>query len=210
MSSDSNDTRTKIFRATWDLLEAEPSKMPRMSDIAKKAGISRQALYLHFDSRTELLAETTRYQDQQNNAFAHFAPSRDATVGRVKLDAIVSTWASYMPKIWGLARALFQLAETEPEAKIAIESRMADVREGFENAILALQRDGDLPKGMDPRQATDLLHTLMHIQNWNRLVNECGWSQDCYADTMLAMSYALVLQDTDAITLALASPEDAP
>lgn len=210
MSSDSNDTRTKILRATWDQLEAEPSKMPRMSDIAKRAGISRQALYLHFENRTEMLAETTRYQDQENNAAAHFAPSRDATVGRVKLDAIITTWSSYMPKIWGVARALFQLAETEPEAKEAIEGRMKDVREGFENAILALQRDGDLPAHLDVQQATDLLETLMHIRNWDRLVNACGWSQDCYADTMRAMAHALILQETEAITQVLACPEPHP
>ena len=184
--------------------------MPRMSDIAKRAGISRQALYLHFDSRTELLVETTRFQDQENDAFTHFAPSRDATVGRIKLDAIVTTWASYMPKIWGVARALFQLGETEPEAKIAIEARMQDVREGFENAIRALERDGDLAKGMDIARATDLLETLMHIRNWDRLVNTCGWSQDQYAETMKATARALILQETDTLVQALACPEAAP
>ena len=35
-----------------------------MSDVAKQAGISRQAVYLHFPSRAELLIATTRYIDQ--------------------------------------------------------------------------------------------------------------------------------------------------
>lgn len=210
MSSTEIDTRTRILRATWDQLESEPSKMPRMSDIAKRAGVSRQALYLHFDSRTDLLAETTRFQDQQNNAAAHFAPSRDATIGRVKLDAIVSTWASYMPKIWGVARALLHLGETEPEARDAIESRMLDVREGFENAIAALERDGDLPPGLDPERATDLLATLMSLRNWDRLVNGCGWSQECYEAAMKAMAHALILQEPEALTQALACTETAP
>ena len=62
MSRDSSDTRVRILNCTWNLLESRDKKV-RMSDIAKAVGISRQALYLHFPTRAELLISTTRHID---------------------------------------------------------------------------------------------------------------------------------------------------
>ena len=67
MSSTAIDTPTKILQATLALLEQPHAKLPTMTDIAKATGISRQAVYLHFPSRTDLLVAATRYQDRQNN-----------------------------------------------------------------------------------------------------------------------------------------------
>ena len=44
MSSDNPDTRVRILNAALKLLEASQGKGVRMTDIAKEAGISRQAL----------------------------------------------------------------------------------------------------------------------------------------------------------------------
>ncbi len=203
MSSTEPDTRTKILRATWDQLESEPSKMPRMSDIAKRARISRQALYLHFDSRTDLLVETTRYQDRINKVDEMLAPSRNAVTGRERLDAFVTAWANYIPRVWSVAQALLTLAATETEAKAALDQRMTDVREGFEAAVKALEKDGDLPPNLDTILATDLLSMLMSFRNWENLCIEHGWTQQCYTDAMRAMAQTLILGDTQAIANAL-------
>ncbi len=54
MSSENSETRDRILDAAWTLLEEKAGSGVRMSDIARQAGISRQAVYLHFASRTEL------------------------------------------------------------------------------------------------------------------------------------------------------------
>jgi len=64
MSSNKIDTKTRILEATWLLMEQRRGQGVSMSDIAKQAGISRQALYLHFDSRVELMIATVQYVDQ--------------------------------------------------------------------------------------------------------------------------------------------------
>ena len=63
MSSEGPDTRTRILNAAWSLLESGRGAGVRMSDIAKEAGISRQALYLHFPNRADLLVATTQHVD---------------------------------------------------------------------------------------------------------------------------------------------------
>lgn len=90
MSSDGATTRTRILEATRDLLDSTPGTAARMSDIASRAGLSRQALYLHFPNRTELFIATTRHQDAQFDIDRHLASSRVATTGQGRLAAFVS------------------------------------------------------------------------------------------------------------------------
>ena len=65
MSRNPAETRKKILNSTLDLLEAGDPHRVRMSDIAKAAGVSRQAVYLHFPSRAELLIAATYLLDDR-------------------------------------------------------------------------------------------------------------------------------------------------
>jgi AcrR family transcriptional regulator len=204
MSSENIDTPTRILKSTLTLLEAPGAKLPTMSDIAKAAGVSRQAVYLHYPSRTDVLIAATRHQDQMLNIDAALAPSRNATSGRDRLDAYVTAWCNYVPKIHGVARAVMAVVGTDAEAKAAWDVRMADMREGCAAAVAALARDGVLPKTMDEDKATDLLWALLSIQNWENLTQSCGWDQACYVATMRALALATLAQDTGPLTDALA------
>lgn len=207
MSSPSPDTPTRILRSALALLEVPGAKLPTMSDIAKATGVSRQAVYLHYPSRTDLLIAATRYQDQQLNIDAALAPSRAAQTGRERLEAFVTAWADHIPKIYGVARALMAVTDTDAEAAAAWNMRMADLREGCAAAITALAQDSTLPPNMDQDQATDLLWTLLSIRNWENLTQKCGWDQDCYRTTIRALALATLAQDTIALTDALACAE---
>jgi len=180
MSSEKDPTRTKILKATLDLLEAGQGKGVRMSDVAKAAGISRQAVYLHFESRADLLIETTLYLDRLKDTDARLAASRSAKTGVERLDAYVTAWAGYIPEIYPMARVFLALKETDAEAAEAWNKRMQDMREGCEAAINALDRDGTLKAGLTPKQATDILWTLLSVRNWEHLTIDCGWPQKKY------------------------------
>ena len=180
MSSEKDPTRTKILKATLDLLEAGQGKGVRMSDVAKAAGISRQAVYLHFESRADLLIETTLYLDRLKDTDARLAASRSAKTGVERLDAYVTAWAGYIPEIYPMARVFLALKETDAEAAEAWNKRMQDMREGCEAAINALDRDGTLKVGLTPKQATDILWTLLSVRNWEHLTIDCGWPQKKY------------------------------
>ena len=54
MSSENSETRTRILKAAWTLLEASRGRGVKMGDIASAAGVSRQAVYLHFATRADL------------------------------------------------------------------------------------------------------------------------------------------------------------
>ncbi len=210
MSSTLLDTPTKILQAALTLLETPQSKLPTMSDIARATGVSRQAVYLHFPSRTELLIAATRLQDRQNNVDAALSASRHAATGAERLDAFVTAWGNYIPKIYGVARAIMAASATDPEAKVAWDTRMADMREGCAAAITALAKDGTLPQGTDTEQATDLLWTLLSVRNWENLTQGCGWDQDCYITTIRGLARATLAGQPEALTQLLACTPDAP
>ena len=195
MSRADSDTRTRILQATWDLLEERRGQGVRMSDIAKRAGISRQALYLHFPTRAELLIATTHYLDDVKGTEARLAPSRAAETGIERLDAFIEAWAAYMPEIYGLAKAFLAMRDTDEAAAAAWDQRMQDMREGCEAAIAALKRDQMLSPAYAPKQATDILWTLLSIRNWEQWTLRCGWSQKRYVTTMKSMARRLLVAD---------------
>ncbi len=143
MSSHNPETRNRILNAAWTLLEANQGTDVRMTDIAKQAGISRQALYLHFSKRSELLITTTRYIDEVKDVETRLAPSRTAETGIERLDAFIDAWGNYIPEIYGVAKALLAMKESDEAAALAWNDRMQAVRHGCEAAIAALARTGN-------------------------------------------------------------------
>ena len=183
MSSNRINTKSRILEVTWRLLESG-NKAIRMADIAKAAGVSRQALYLHFPNRAELLVATTRHIDKVKNVDARLARSRSASSGVERLHAFVDAWGGYIPQIHGISVALRAMRDTDKEAAAAWEDRMQAVRQGCEAAVLAILQDGYLKEGITEITGVDLLWTLLSVENWERLVLECGWSQSEYEQTL--------------------------
>jgi AcrR family transcriptional regulator len=194
MSSANPDTRERILIAARTLLEGGKGATVRMSDIAKKAGVSRQALYLHFATRAELLTAVTYYVDELFDTDARLAPSRAATTGTDRLDAFVSAWAAYIPKIYPTGRALMAMSDTDEEADAAWKLRMEDMREGCEAAIKALADDGTLSADYSAKEATDIMWTLLSVRNWEQLTQTCGWSQRRYAKVILETARRLFVE----------------
>ena len=129
MSSENLDTRSRILQAALNLLETSQAQSVRMADIAKRAGISRQALYLHFSTRAELLIATTHYLDELKGVEERLVPSRTAQTGTERLDAYIEAWGAYIPEIYGVAKALLAMKNTDEAAAKAWDDRMQAMRE---------------------------------------------------------------------------------
>ncbi len=117
MSSELNPTKEKILRAARTLLERGDGGLVRMSDIAKAAGISRQAVYLHYPSRAELLVALTHWMDQVHQVDQRLAASRSAPDGDTRLAAFITAWGGYIPEIYGVGRALMAMCPSDAEAR---------------------------------------------------------------------------------------------
>lgn len=184
MSSKNADTRTRILEATVQTLVESGGHGVRMGDIAKETGISRQAVYLHFASRTDLLVAATRYLDEVLDVDGRLAPSRAAETGVERLQLYIECWGNYIPEIYGVAKALMMARDTDEAAAAAWKDRMLAMRDGCRAAIDALAADGQLADGWTRPKATDALWTLLLVPTWENLTIECGWSTQKYVRFM--------------------------
>ena len=183
MSSDDLGTRTRILTAALRLLEENRGKNVRMGDIAKAAGVSRQAIYLHFKSQADLMVATVQYGDQLQGAATLVEPWRRAQ-GVAKLDTWIEFWGNYVPKIFGVAKALMVARESDEAAAAAWDDRMNDVRKSCRKTIQELSARGLLAEGWTVKTASDLLWTMLSISVWEQLSVSCGWSTKQYVERM--------------------------
>ena len=158
-----------------------------MGDIAKAAGISRQALYLHFASRAELLVATTHYVDEVKGLHERNSAWRAAKTGLELLETYVAFWAHYIPEIYGLGRALLAVRDTDEAAGAAWDDRMTSLRSGCRRTVEALHRDGVLAPEWTCDEATDIFWTLLSVRNWEQFTVECGWSPEGYTERMQSL-----------------------
>lgn len=185
-------TRERILAATHAALLDGEGLSTRMSDIARLAGVSRQALYLHFENRTALLVATTRYIDEIEDVDGRLAASRAASSGRERLDLYIDAWGGYIPVIHPVARVLLAAAETDAAAAQAWADRMAAVRHGCEAAVAALHADGDLAKDLDRPGATDQLCVVLSYRAWEQLRFDAGLDQAAYLATVRRMAHRVL------------------
>ncbi len=184
MSRKTEQTRKRILETTVKILEDSGGSGVRMGDIAKATGISRQAVYLHFKSRTELLVAATRFIDEKLDVDARLSPSRTATSGEQRLRLYIEFWGHYIPEIYSVGKALMVAQETDEAAAAAWQGRMHAMRDGCRAAIDALFADQQLAAGWTRPKATDALWTLLLVPTWENLTIECGWSTDQYVRFM--------------------------
>jgi AcrR family transcriptional regulator len=180
MSSEIPQTRKKITETASKLLLESKGQGVRMADIAKASGVSRQAVYLHFPSRGELMIAAVRYLDDVYGLDGRLKAFREATTGVEILEAFVDFWGDYIPKIYGVAKALLAVRETDEAAAAAWDDRMNSVRSGCRRAIETLEREGRLAGEWEASEAVDLMWTMLSIQNWEQLTIECGWTVEEY------------------------------
>jgi AcrR family transcriptional regulator len=151
-----------------------------MAEIAADAGVSRQAVYLHFENRTQLLAALVRHVDETNGFAEMLRKCELAPDGRGLLSELITSWASYVARISDVARAMRAEAETDPDAALAWRDRMRAFTGVCKRVVARLQADGALADDWTASEAADFLATLLSIGNWQELIEERGWSKPRY------------------------------
>jgi AcrR family transcriptional regulator len=189
----SEQTKTRILETTWKVLETRSDKN-RMSDIATAVGISRQALYLHYPTRAELLIATTKHIDKVKKVNQRLELSRAAGSGIERLHFFIKAWGGYIPEIHGISVALRNMRENDKAAAEAWDERMQAVRHGCQAAVRAIEKDGKLKSDLSEQVATDILWTLLTVENWERLVLDCTWSQSEYEIKMIELAEIALLE----------------
>ena len=180
--------RTLILDTTLRLIEHRGAQGVRLADVADGAGVSRQALYKHFGSRSKLFAEAMDRADEVSGLRELAAAVRGAPTGEDELAAFVALQADHNPRIAAIARAIDEARRADDGAAEAWAVPFAARRAACTRIVTRLRAEGSLDAGWDLDDAATLLYVLTSIRTWEDLVVDCGWSADRYRESILALA----------------------
>lgn len=174
-------TRDRILTAARALLEERGFDVG-MGEIARRAGISRQAVYLHFANKTDLLQQLTTWVEEQADLGTLLAPVHDAPDGEAALQALVYAGAVFEPQIHALARATEQVRERDPEVQAITADRMARRLAGMTEVVARVEAEGRLRPGWDVDTAAAFVWMTTAPTSYHALVVDLGWTVDAWAE----------------------------
>lgn len=182
----SSDTRNRILDAARVLITERGDAAITLVDVAARAGLSRQTLYLLFGSRAGLLLAMVDRIDAGAEGPRRLAMLRETLPPREAFAPYVRAWLGYLQVVYPVAHALAAAAATgDAEARGAWESRMQRLRGGFLQLTRALREAGALRPEWTPERAADWTYAATHVERWHHLVSESGWTAQETADRIV-------------------------
>ena len=153
--------RRRILDATFACARARPDFS--MAEVAAGAGLSRQAVYLHFPDRAALLA--TLRADlalPDGPEIAEQAPS-----ARAALASVLTRLAESYVRLWPVLRAS---GTTETPGRLPL----------CQTLVARFRDEGALAPHLSPATAADILFSLTSPALWHELVQTRGWDTARY------------------------------
>ena len=184
-----------MIRAARELLESGDTDVT-MGQIAHRAGVSRQLLYLHFASRADLLLAVTRAVDEQVRPAAEQHHVDAAADGRAALREAVALQGRIKPRIAGVAAALDHLRATDADAAAAWQEREDGRYARARELVGRLAREDLLVADLPVEVAARLLWSATSQRSWADLVIDGGWSTEQWTDHITQLLERALIRST--------------
>jgi AcrR family transcriptional regulator len=175
-------TRRRICEAALRLVSRRGGGEVTLATVARAAGVSRQALYLHFANRGDLFVALVQYADEQRGLSAAIQRIEEAASGLAALREMAAQQAKLNPAIWPLARLIDSIRREDAAAERSWQDRLAHRFDGCRGMVARLEKEHTLRPGLDPGLAADLLWTFTSLRMWEDLVLLRGWTAAQYEE----------------------------
>ena len=174
-------TRTQILEAARAMFEELGYYGAGLEAVAKKAGVSRQAIYLHFSSKAELLTALHLhvFDTDVAPALERHAVTEAMTALDV-LDATIAADVEIVDRVWRIHESLTMARRQHPEVDQTLVPREEEHYDGLLDVGRRLEREGALPPTMPVGLFADMLWGLLNVGTFRNLVVERGWSLEQY------------------------------
>lgn len=172
-----SDTKTRIVDATWKLFNEMSPKSPTLGQIAKEAGVSRQAVYLHFENRMNLFGETVRIMREKVGTAERLKAARE-----VAPELVLPSWVDKLfelyEEILPMGRTYLAAAHADDAGKQGWDFMVSRVRLSVTYVIERFESLGMLQPKWTVETATDWLYSRIDFAMWHLIVNELGWTHE--------------------------------
>lgn len=195
-------TRDIVVQAAVQVFAERGYGGATIDQIASCAGVSRPTVFAA-GNKAQLFALARQYAatDGQLTATDNGATEIDSTTTEILtitdprrlLEAFAAHTAAQMQRVRPLQVVLEQAAGTDPDLAELLKSTQRQLLETAGSVVAAIAATGSLRHGISPDAATDVLWLQLQYTNYQRLVDERGWShQDFEQWHATAMRTALL------------------
>ena len=178
------ETRGRLLDAAWEEVAGNNLDDVTLARVAARAGVSRQAVYLHFGNRATLLVEMARRVDHTSGFRTRLAEARE-NPPLVAFRRCLEEWFAYVPVVLPVHRALEAAALSGGDGADAYKDRMQEWREALRVNVAALAGAGLLATRWDVESAADWTWAAVHPTTFHHLVEERGWDPARVAATAI-------------------------
>lgn len=180
------ETRTHILEVTWELVSESGSGI-KLSEVAKRATVSRQAIYLHFGDRNGLLLALVDYMDQTLELGESLAHVHAAPTGAELLERAMRLNTTFWAAVFPIARVLDAAQYDDEALGAAWRDRLKFRQMTFGLMIQQLADNGELSDIWTVEDASDMLYAVAHFDTWRELTRQLGWTDDQYVSAMTTL-----------------------
>lgn len=185
-------TRERLLDAAWRVATDMGVTELTLARVGAVAGVSRQAVYLHFGNRATLLVEMARRFDTTSGFRARLREAREAEPVAA-FRAVLDAWFRYVPEVLPVHRALEAAALAGGDGADAYRDRMGEWRDGLRVDVQRLADDGALRSGWTVDEAADWVWAHVHPTHVLHLCEERGWGSEAVADRVTeALGHQLI------------------
>jgi len=185
MAGTADCTRKTLLQTAWSLVEERGVSGVTLAEIAARAGVSRQAVYLHFGNRAGLLIGMVRHRDATSIKARKMIRVAKGPPCLKTLDRFVRLWFEYVAEILPVARAIEAASSSDDDAAEAWRDRMETLRTLIREIVDGLADSRQLSARWTRDEATDWFWCRTHIDVWRQLVADRGWRAKAVADCVI-------------------------
>lgn len=135
--------RIQIMKAAFDLFAEKGYSVTSMRDIMKAAGVSKGGIYVHFDSKTDILLSIIEHHDQRRDDFLDDGSEKSAEKklskylsDRLKAFQLEGTrkWTRIILEFWSLPDIIPNMKKLDEERYLFFAGVVEEmIREGIRN-----------------------------------------------------------------------------
>jgi AcrR family transcriptional regulator len=188
------ETRRRILQATWELLERQGAGV-KLVDVADKAGVSRQAVYLHFGDRSGLLVALVDFIDVSLGAVQLRAHIHGGATGVESLQRWIQTMSWYTAKIDRVTQVLESSQYQDEALAAAWRNRMSRRQQHIRSIVERIAAEGRLAEGWSVDAAVDLIYVVTMPGAWRELTRELGWTAEQYTQQLTRLVQSALLTE---------------
>jgi AcrR family transcriptional regulator len=191
------DTRRRILQAAWELLEQQGAGF-RLVDVADRAGVSRQAVYLHFGDRSGLLVALVDFIDVSLGAVQLRAHIHGGATGVESLQRWIETMSWYTAKIDRVTQVLESSQYQDEALAAAWRDRMGRRQMHIRSIVERIAEEGRLAEVWSVDVAVELIYVITMPGAWRELTRELGWTGEQYTQNLTRLVQAALLKGVTA------------